>query len=394
VGLTVTGPASATTVKSLTINASGPNPAELKLQSSGPITASDGVTLGAKGRLTGSGQISGIFNGAGGSVIRPDGDMAMGSLSEAGFSTAGTLTVGSHTVTLQSSDGAWLGGNTTLNGGKLVASTINNNGALSGNGEIDAVLANNGQINLIGQEMTFHRRVNNTPGVGQIAGRNAIMHFDGDLNNEGSMAFSFGTSDVFGKVNNVTDGRIVVSGNSQVTFYDDVDNNGIEIRVSTGSTAVFFGAVSGASPFTGSGTKFFEGDLRPGNSPAAVHFEGDVGFGSSASLVMELAGILPGTEYDKVSVADSLILGGRLDVQLIDGFVPKAGDTFDLLDWAKLVGQFDAVHLPTLPNGLVWNATSLYTTGEIGVVPEPGTLVLLVTAGLVALSYAWRRRRS
>ena len=38
-------------------------------------------------------------------------------------------------------------------------------------------------------------------------------------------------------------------------------------------------------------------------------------------------------------------------------------------------------------NDLTWG------TGYVNAVPEPGTLVLLITAGLGALCYAWRRRR-
>ena len=46
-------------------------------------------------------------------------------------------------------------------------------------------------------------------------------------------------------------GQIIVSGNSNVTFYDPVVHNGDIFRISTGSTAVFFGQVSGAGVLRG-----------------------------------------------------------------------------------------------------------------------------------------------
>jgi len=67
-----------------------------------------------------------------------------------------------------------------------------------------------------------------------------------------------------------------------------------------------------------------------------------------------------------------------------------AGAAFDLLDWGGLTGEFAAVHLPALAGGLAWDASDLYGTGTLGVVPEPASAAVLA-AGLAALVL---RRRS
>src|SRR5207237_1804682 len=105
--------------------------------------------------------------------------------------------------------------------------------------------------------------------TGFITGSNNVLRFNSGLTNQGSIAVSIGTSDVFGDVNNT--GSIVVSGGAGATFYDDIVQNGT-FRVSkvgsTISVAVVFGAFSGSGGSTGGGDIFFEGVLRPGNRPA------------------------------------------------------------------------------------------------------------------------------
>ena len=49
---------------------------------------------------------------------------------------------------------------------------------------------------------------------------------------------------------------------------------------STSSVAVVFGAFSGTGGSTGGGDIFFEGDLRPGNSPTTVSFDNNIGLGA------------------------------------------------------------------------------------------------------------------
>jgi hypothetical protein len=174
-----------------------------------------------------------------------------------------------------------------------------------------------------------------------------------------------GTANIDGSVTNASGGKIISGGGGATIFYDDVVNNG-EIRTSTNGFTVFFGAVSGSGTFTGTGTVNFEGDLSPGSSPAAVSFGGNATFASSSSLNIELGGITPGSQYDQLLVSGALSLGGALDVTLINGFTPSAGQAFNILDWGSLAGTFSSITLPTLA-GLSWNTSQLYTTGMLSV---------------------------
>jgi hypothetical protein len=182
--------------------------------------------------------------------------------------------------------------------------------------------------------------------------------------NQGTMNFA-GTANIDGAVTNAAGGKIISGGGGATIFYDDVVNNG-EIRTSTNGFTVFFGSVSGGGTFTGTGTVNFEGDLSPGNSPASINFSGDVGFGPDAALVIELGGTAPG-QYDQINVDGELTLGGTLEISLINGFTPSAGQSFDILNWGSLAGAFSSFILPSL-EGLAWD-TSQLSTGMLTVVP-------------------------
>ena len=109
-----------------------------------------------------------------------------------------------------------------------------------------------------------------------------------------------------------------------------------------------------------------DGDLRPGHSPGVATFDGDVAFSATARLEIELAGTTPGTEYDVVNVGGRATLGGTLQVVLLGGFVPQAGDSFRVLTYGSRAGDFDRYLGLDLPNGLrlrpVFTGTALTLT--------------------------------
>ncbi len=216
----------------------------------------------------------------------------------------------------------------------------------SGNGN-----ANAGEINLLGGTVEFTRHLNNTA-TGFIGGNGTVIA-NGGLSNVGVMAFS-GVANVFGDVNNVAGGQIVVSGNSIMTFFDDVVHNGAEIRAGAGSAAVYFGAVSGAGPYTGTGTHYFEGDLRPGNSPALVTVAGNMVLSTGSTTTMELGGLIRGDEYDAYDVGLTLTLGGELNAVYFNGFDATAGDVFDLFYAESINGSFTVVDLTGLCGASAW----------------------------------------
>ena len=112
-----------------------------------------------------------------------------------------------------------------------------------------------------------------------------------------------------------------------------------------------------------------EGIVSPGNSPGCINFGGNVTFSSTATLVTEIGGAIPCTEYDRLVVANTLTINNAaLELLLINGFVPLYGQRFDVLDWGSLSGSgFASVDTSAavLSYPLEWDLSALYLTGEV-----------------------------
>jgi T5SS/PEP-CTERM-associated repeat protein len=239
-----------------------------------------------------------------------------------------------------------------------------------------------GVIELAGGTMTYSKILSNLGG-GFISGYGVFRGSTSSpggfgLSNSGVVALSGGNTEIHGDVLNGNGGKIVTTGGSVTTFFDDVTHNGAEIRTSAGSSSVFLGSVSGAGPFTGTGTVYMEGDLRPGNSPAAVSFGGDLVLSTASTTKMELAGTQPGLEYDRLLIQGAFHADGALEVTLLNGYLPQAGQQFDLFDFGSFAGDFDTIQLPALGGTLAWDDSQLETAGVLKVVPEPGSAALLL----------------
>lgn len=229
---------------------------------------------------------------------------------------------------------------------------------------------------------------------GVINARNALISSGQGLTNAGGIAFTGGSSDVLGKVTNAATGNLTITAGASVVFSDDVVQNGTFVIRRLGtvtSSAVFLGAFTGAGGFTGGGTAYIEGDLAPGNSPAAVNYGGDVALGPTARTIIELGGTTPGLEYDRLVVTGEFALAGTLDLRFIDGFSGTPHPfTYEVISAGSLTGAFDNVLFPDETGGwLIYRTETTLSVGRFAVVPEPTGAAVLAAA----LPLATRRRR-
>lgn len=243
-------------------------------------------------------------------------------------------------------------------------------------------------------ELSTQGQLLNLPN-GVISARNALLSASAGLVNDGGIAFTSGNSDVLGKVTNNATGTLTVTGGATVVFNDDVRQNGTMVIRKLGSitsTAIFLGAFSGSGGFTGGGTAFIEGDLAPGNSPAAVLYGGDVVLGPTSSTLIEIGGRVAGTTYDQLNVTGELVLGGTLDLRFINGFTrPGTPATYDIITAGTLTGMFDHVIFPDASIGWrLYRTPTTLSLGSFAVVPDPGALAGLCVTPATLLA---RRRR-
>jgi hypothetical protein len=300
--------------------------------------------------------------------------------------------------------------------GRFIAAGFTNNGTVRATGSEHLVFdgafpTNNLNIQLSGGTVEFTGTLTNAAG-GAITGRGTLVTSSfapggTGLNNSGVVAFSGGFADVYGDVQNSTGGKIVTSGGGITTFYDDVVHNGAEIRTFAGSRTVFLGSQSGAGTFTGTGVVEYAGDLRPGNSPADVLYEGDVVFNSSARLFIEIGGAGPGSGYDRLTVNGLVDLGdAALNVQLINGFSPDpAGQSFTIVNnrgFAPVTGTFSGLGEGAVFGVAGRQVTISYVGGDgndvvlsFGAVPvpEPAVMSLAAFSLAAAMKLAFRKRR-
>jgi autotransporter-associated beta strand protein len=147
-------------------------------------------------------------------------------------------------------------------------------------------------------------------------------------------------------------------------------------------------ALTGNGTITGNVTLASGASVSPGPSIGVLSFANNLTLGSSGVVTIQLGGTTAGTGYDQIDVDGALAAGGTLQVLLANGFVPSAGNSFNIFDFASISGTFSNV---VLPAG-TWNQTQLYTTGVLtltapglgagSAVPEPSSLAFLLLATL------------
>ncbi len=309
-----------------------------------------------------------------------------------GYSNGSIFDGDGNTVTVTDPGSSWTTGDLTLggeraygnrlsiqNGGTVTSSYVNISGIYS-------EYAGNNGVDISGEDSTWvvDTRVSMaaTDGAapcyvtigdgGELVARQGVdIYYDG---------FSPETCNL--DLNN--GGRLTIGSNFDATMPG--------FHFNAGSTLVVEGQLSGL-PVLESGrrleTPSVLGDLTvhgvyaPGNSPADSIIEGALTLAADGTLEMEIGEQAPGDEHDRLTVLDDTVLNGTLVLSLRDDFEPAYGDLFDLFDWQGTVdGTFASIDAPTLSGGLEWDTSQLYTTGQLHVIPEPGTAALMMTFGI------------
>lgn len=207
---------------------------------------------------------------------------------------------------------------------------------------------------------------------------------------------------------------------STVTINEAVTMKGLRFRNDQTYTLSGSGAITIASA-SGTGTIAVERGAHVANVALALGTNTVATAAVGAALAFKQAFDLNGKEL-RMTGAGLLSADGLFDMHggtlVLDGLSPftfgatstptldgvlrfepdaslalTAGRTFDLLDGtAALSGQqFQSVILPTLSGGLSWDTTSLYSTGVVAVVPEPGTASLVGVMGVIVSIGYWLR---
>jgi fibronectin-binding autotransporter adhesin len=177
----------------------------------------------------------------------------------------------------------------------------------------------------------------------------------------------------------VSDGTLLVNG---------ANSGGGAVTVAAGATLGGTGSITGAITVNGT--------LAAGASAGTLTVTGGVTFNAGSTTIVEIGGT-GATQFDQLNMTGALVAGGTFDVDLIGGFTPSIGNSFDVFDFGSASGAF-TLSLPGLGPGMAWNTSALLTTGTIsvvaglGVVPEP-TALALIAVGLLAARPIRRRCR-
>jgi outer membrane autotransporter protein len=116
----------------------------------------------------------------------------------------------------------------------------------------------------------------------------------------------------------------------------------------TGSIFVQQGTLGGN--FTVTGNLINQGTVSPGNSPGTIYVGGNFLQGRGATLNMEIASP---TSFDQLVVGGRAILGGNLNISMLNGFVPRKGEEFSFITAGGISGKFNSVNAP------VWDDMTL-----------------------------------
>lgn len=129
------------------------------------------------------------------------------------------------------------------------------------------------------------------------------------------------------------------------------------------------------------------GLVSPGNSPGVQNL---LSFtqGFSGTTLIEIGGLTPGAGstniddgYDQINITGEADLNGTLEIDLINGFVPSVGDSFQVLTFGSVIGDFASYEGINLGNDLALKPVKSATGISLTVVESSVDRPVLVVPG-------------
>jgi hypothetical protein len=109
------------------------------------------------------------------------------------------------------------------------------------------------------------------------------------------------------------------------------------------------GAISGNGTLAAAHRVINGGFISPGLSPGMITIEGDYEQTSDGVLKIEVGGV-EADQFDVLKISGNATLAGRVDLQFINGFVPKPGDNVDFVQVSgQITGKLTGDTLIDLP---------------------------------------------
>lgn len=242
--------------------------------------------------------------------------------------------------------------------------------------------------------------LNNATGAGQsyilrfdaggysVSGDSVSLDIDGTdiINSAGTNTLSTPLAAGDGAVVDVSSGSLVIDGALSGT--GDLEKVGAgDLTVSdvgefSGTLTVSSGRLLASGVFGDGAVLSVDNDaaLNPGGASATGSANVDgLTLTADSTLEIELGGTAAGATsggYDQLNISGTAALNGSLQITLADGFVPQDGDTFDILTFGNVSGNFTS-------------ATGLFASGDDNYffeVVEQSDRLQLVTHDLLLLN--------
>jgi T5SS/PEP-CTERM-associated repeat protein len=219
--------------------------------------------------------------------------------------------------------------------GDVASLTIAAGELASASGEIARTVGSQGQVTVSG--VTSRWSVGSNLNVGGA---------DASTGGTGGLAVANQGAVTVGNVLRVWPGSEVnVSGAGRVSVGDAPLPAAGTVHIGAG------GVVTGGGSITGDvvvdGGSGAAAALLPGYSTGTLTINGNLTQATNSGLEIEVGGVTGGT-HDMVAVTGNAAIEGQLDVPIVNGYVPQAGDSVTILTAANVTGQFSALSVPDL----------------------------------------------